>query len=208
MSDPALLSLTEVAAQIRERKLSSVEVTQALLARIQHWQPKLNAFVRIEADEALARAKEADAELARSGPKGVLHGVPLAHKDMYYRAGTVATCGSKIRRDFVPDHTATALTRLDTAGAISLGTLHMAEFAFGPTGHNHHFGPPWECKRSRLQLFVSRFPRGEHVAKRTPEAGDRYECREERHICLYRNQDLFDAAGRTIDGFDFTGRRR
>ena len=79
-------------------------------------------------------------------PLGPLHGVPLAHKDMFYRAGEVCSCGSKIRADFVPDHTATVLTRLDAAGAVELGRLNMAEFAMGPTGHNEHFGRcrnPW-----------------------------------------------------------------
>ena len=72
--------------------------------------------------------------------------MPLAHKDMFYRAGEVCTCGSKIRREFVPDHTATVLTRLDAAGAIEIGHLNMAEFAMGPTGHNEHYGRcrnPW-----------------------------------------------------------------
>src|SRR5437588_8329696 len=131
LSDPALLSLAEVAAQIRERKLSSVEVTQAMLARIQHWQPKLNAFVRIEADEAPARAKEADAELARSGPKGVLHGVPLAHKDMYYFAGQPAGCGSQIREGWIASQTSTVISHLQDAGAIRIGPLHMVEFGMG-----------------------------------------------------------------------------
>ena len=150
MSDPALLSLTEVAAQLRERKLSSVEVTRALLARIERWQPKLNAFVRIEADAALAAAKAADAELARSGPKGALHGVPLAHKDMYYFAGQPAGCGSKIREGWIPSQTSTVIRHLQDAGAIRLGALHMVEFAMGPTGHNAYLGParnPWDTAR-------------------------------------------------------------
>ncbi|HLJ00517.1 MAG TPA: amidase, partial [Bradyrhizobium sp.] len=67
-------------------------------------------------------------------------GVPLAHKDMYYEAGKVVTCGSHIRRDFVATTTATALQRLKDAGTIRLGSLQMAEFAYGPTGHNAHFG--------------------------------------------------------------------
>src|SRR5436190_5632943 len=150
LSDPALLSLTEVAAQIRERQLSSVEATQALLARIEHWQPRLNAFVRIEADEALAAAKEADAQLARSGPKGVLHGVPLAHKDMYYFAGKPAGCGSKIREGWIASQTSTVISHLQSAGAIRIGALHMVEFAMGPTGHNAYLGParnPWDASR-------------------------------------------------------------
>jgi aspartyl-tRNA(Asn)/glutamyl-tRNA(Gln) amidotransferase subunit A len=150
MSDPALLSLAEVAAQIRERKLSSVEVTQALLSRIQHWQPKLNAFVRIEPDEALAAAKEADAQLARSGPKGVLHGVPMAHKDMYYFAGKPAGCGSKVRQGWIASQTSTAIRHLQNAGAIRIGALHMVEFAMGPTGLNAYLGTacnPWNTAR-------------------------------------------------------------
>src|SRR5207237_9213011 len=79
-------------------------------------------------------------------PRRALHGVPLAHKDMYYDAGKIVTSGSKIRRDFVAATTATALQRLKDAGAIRLGSLQMVEFAFGPTGHNFHHGAvhnPW-----------------------------------------------------------------
>jgi aspartyl-tRNA(Asn)/glutamyl-tRNA(Gln) amidotransferase subunit A len=146
VSDPALLSLGDVAAQIRDRKLSSVEATQALLSRIEKWQPKLNAFVQIEGEEALQAATAADAELARSGPKGLLHGVPMAHKDMYYFAGKPAGCGSKVREGFIASETSSAIKRLQDAGAIRIGALHMAEFAYGPTGHNAYLGPacnPW-----------------------------------------------------------------
>ena len=84
---------------------------------------------------------------ARQGQQsGVLHGVPLAHKDMYYDAGKVVTCGSKIRRDFVATTTSTALQRLKDAGTVRLGSLQMVEFAYGPTGHNPHYGAvrnPW-----------------------------------------------------------------
>jgi aspartyl-tRNA(Asn)/glutamyl-tRNA(Gln) amidotransferase subunit A len=80
--------------------------------------------------------------LCASGTRrGALHGVPLAHKDMYYEAGKVVTCGSRIRRDFVATTTSTALQRLKNAGTIRLGSLQMAEFAYGPTGHNAHYGP-------------------------------------------------------------------
>jgi aspartyl-tRNA(Asn)/glutamyl-tRNA(Gln) amidotransferase subunit A len=140
-TEPALLSLTEVARAIAGRRFSSREVTQSCLDRIAQWQPRLNAFMAIEADEALAAADAADAALAKGDAKGVLHGVPLAHKDMYYEAGKVVTCGSKIRRDFVATTTATALQRLKDAGTIRLGSLQMVEFAYGPTGHNAHYGP-------------------------------------------------------------------
>jgi aspartyl-tRNA(Asn)/glutamyl-tRNA(Gln) amidotransferase subunit A len=141
VTDITTLSLAEIAAAIRTRKVSSVEVTRALLARIATWQPTLNCFVRLEAEAALAQAAAADAALARGDAAGALHGVPLAHKDMYYVAGLLAECGSKIRKGFVASATSTALVRLAAAGTLRLGALHMAEFAYGPTGHNAHLGP-------------------------------------------------------------------
>jgi aspartyl-tRNA(Asn)/glutamyl-tRNA(Gln) amidotransferase subunit A len=145
-SEPALLSLTEIAEAIATKHISSREATQSCLTRISQWQPHLNAFVAIEADEALAAAAAADAALARGNLFGPLHGVPLAHKDMYYEAGKVVTCGSRIRKDWVATSTSTALQGLKSAGTIRLGSLGMAEFAYGPTGHNSHFGAvgnPW-----------------------------------------------------------------
>ena len=145
-TEPALMTLVAVAKAIAEKKLSSHEVTRSCLDRIAQWQPKLNAFMAIEAESALAAADAADAALAKGNRSGVLHGVPLAHKDMYYEAGKVVTCGSLIRRDFVPKVTATALQRLKDAGTVRLGSLQMVEFAFGPTGHNVHYGAvhnPW-----------------------------------------------------------------
>ena len=139
-TEAALLSLVAVAKAIAEKRLSSQEVTRSCLHRIAQWQPRLNAFMSIEAEAALEAAEAADTALARGGHRGALHGVPLAHKDMYYDAGKVVTCGSKIRRDFVATTTATALQRLKDAGSIRLGSLQMVEFAYGPTGHNFHHG--------------------------------------------------------------------
>jgi aspartyl-tRNA(Asn)/glutamyl-tRNA(Gln) amidotransferase subunit A len=141
-----MLSLTEVAQAIAQKRFSSREVTKSCLDRIAQWQPRLNAFMAIEPDEALAAADAADAALAKGNAGGALHGVPLAHKDMYYDAGKIVTCGSKIRRDFVATSTSTALQRLKDAGTIRLGSLQMVEFAYGPTGHNTHYGAvhnPW-----------------------------------------------------------------
>jgi aspartyl-tRNA(Asn)/glutamyl-tRNA(Gln) amidotransferase subunit A len=149
-TEPALLSLTEVAQAIAQKRFSSREVTLACLNRVAQWQPRLNAFMAIETDEALAAADAADAVLAKGSNYGALHGVPLAHKDMYYEAGKIVTCGSHIRRDFVATTTSTALRRLKDAGTIRLGSLQMAEFAYGPTGHNTHYGPvhnPWDVDR-------------------------------------------------------------
>jgi len=140
-TEPALMSLTSVAQAIADKRVSSREVTQSCLERIARWQPHLNAFMAIEAEAALKAANAADAALAQGGRRGALHGVPLAHKDMYYEEGHVVTCGSRIRRDFVAATTSTALQRLKDAGTIRLGSLQMAEFAYGPTGHNSHYGP-------------------------------------------------------------------
>src|ERR1700716_4333156 len=100
-TDPATLSLTEIAQAIAQKRLSSREATQSCLDRIAQWQPRLNAFMAIEAETALAAADAADAALSKGAGHGALHGVPLAHKDMYYDAGRVVTCGSKIRRNCV-----------------------------------------------------------------------------------------------------------
>jgi aspartyl-tRNA(Asn)/glutamyl-tRNA(Gln) amidotransferase subunit A len=145
-TEPALMKLTEVAQAIAGKRVSSREVTQSCLDRIAQWQPRLNAFMAIEAEAALAAADQADAAKAKGNSSGALHGVPLAHKDMYYETGKVVTCGSLIRRDFIATTTSTALQRLKDAGTVRLGSLQMAEFAYGPTGHNAHYGPvhnPW-----------------------------------------------------------------
>ena len=150
--DIHLLSLTEVAEAIAARRLTAVEVMTATVARAERLQPILNCFISLQAEEALESAAAADAALARGEAPGPLHGVPLAHKDMFYRAGHVTTCGSRIRKDFVPDHDSTALARLDRAGAIYLGGLNMAEFATGPTGHNEHWG---DCRNPWNQAHIS-----------------------------------------------------
>ena len=145
-TEPALMSLVAVAKAIASKEVSSREVTRSSLHRIAEWQPRLNAFMAIEAEAALKAADEADAALAKGHVRGPLHGVPLAHKDMYYDEGKVVTCGSKIRRDFVATTTSTALQRLKDAGSIRHGSLQRVEFAYGPTGHNVHYGAvrnPW-----------------------------------------------------------------
>ena len=132
MSDPAALTLADAAQALRRRELSSKDLVQACRSRIERWQPRINAFVSQEPRNS-----------AREGPLG---GIPLAHKDMFYRSGQVSNCGSKIRRGWVAAETSAALERLDAAGALDIGTLNMSEFAYGPTGHNEHWGDcrnPW-----------------------------------------------------------------
>lgn len=133
MNDPAAWSLAEAARALRQRKVAPRELVDACFARIERWQPRINAFVSQEnnvADDA----------------NGAIAGVPLAHKDMFYRAGRVSNCGSKIRRGWKASETSAALEGLDRAGALQIGTLNMSEFAYGPTGHNEHWGDcrnPW-----------------------------------------------------------------
>src|SRR3546814_18584004 len=113
MSDSEItaLSLTEIAEAIGMRRLSSVEATRACLDRLQRYGDALLCVAGIDPEAALADAAEADADLAAGRLRGPLHGVPLAHKDMYYRQGRTSACGSRIRAAFVPDHTAPVLQK-------------------------------------------------------------------------------------------------
>ena len=148
--DLALEDLSAIADAIAQGRITSVEATEACLARIEIWQPRTNAFLRVYKDKALAQARAMDAELKAGKRRGPLHGVPMAHKDMYYRKGELSTGGSAIRRDWTAPVTATVLEKLDAAGVVELGFLNMAEFAAGPTGHNVHHGNaknPWDETR-------------------------------------------------------------
>jgi len=149
-TDLALQDLSTVADAIAAGKITSVQATEACLARIEAWQPRTNAFIRVKKEQALEQAHAMDNEIAAGKRRSPLHGVPMAHKDMYYRKGEVSTGGSAIRRDWCPSVTATVLQRLDAAGVVELGFLNMAEFAAGPTGHNVHHGHcrnPWDSSR-------------------------------------------------------------
>src|SRR5436305_8550338 len=139
-TDLALLDLADAAERLAAGAVSSVALTEACLDRAAAWHASRNCFIRIDSEAALEAARECDRELKRGHRRGPLHGVPLAHKDMFYRAGKVSTGGNKILQDQVATTTATVLQRLDAAGAIEIGVLNMAEFAAGPTGHNIHFG--------------------------------------------------------------------
>jgi aspartyl-tRNA(Asn)/glutamyl-tRNA(Gln) amidotransferase subunit A len=139
------LTLAEAADGLARGEFTSVELTRAALERAKDAGSKLNCIARLDTEDALRQAEAADRE-RKQGRKGPLVGVPLAHKDLFYLRGKVVACGSKIRRDFVPQTTATVLERLADAGAVNIGSLHMAEFAFSPTGYNEHYGHarnPW-----------------------------------------------------------------
>ncbi len=169
-----MLSLTEAAAAIRAGETTSEALTRACLDRIERLNPRLNAFIAADAEGALAQARAADAAQANGGALGPLHGVPLAHKDMFYRAGSETTCGSRIRQGWIADTSATALQRLDAAGAVTLGRLGMSEFAVGPLGINAHFGAVLARPRfvRALCLFTQAAPGAPFlVAERLPLLG-------------------------------------
>ena len=138
-------TVAELAAALRARKLSSVELTRALLARIEAAQPRLNAFVTVDADGALAQARAADAALA-AGDAPPLTGVPIAHKDVIMTAGLRTTCGSRMLANFVAPYDAHVVTGLRDAGTVLVGKTNMDEFAMGSSNETSHFGPvrnPW-----------------------------------------------------------------
>ncbi len=141
-----LLPLEDVAARIAAKDVSPVELTEAVLTRIERLNPKLNAFITVTADRALEQARAAEREIAAGKYRGTLHGVPVAVKDLYATKGVRTTAGSKILADWVPDFDATVVAKLNDAGAVSLGKLGMHEFAYGTTSDNVHFGAirnPW-----------------------------------------------------------------
>jgi len=149
VSTPAELELVDAAAAVRAGRVTSVQLVQACLERIDRHAAGLNCFLRVDGEAALAAARAADACVARGDAIGPLHGVPLAYKDMFYRAGRISSCGSKVVAARPATVTATVLERLDRAGAIELGVLNMAEFAYGTTGHNYHYGHcrnPWNTE--------------------------------------------------------------
>ncbi|TKV74038.1 amidase [Bradyrhizobium elkanii] len=127
--DITCLSLCELADAIRKGRISSYRAVEACLDRIDAWQPRINAFVAIDREGALASALHADRNLAAGRILGALHGVPLAYKDLFSRAGRASTCGTRIFSGEIATETATVLERLDGAGAVEIGTLNMTELA-------------------------------------------------------------------------------
>jgi amidase len=134
------LSAIELAARLRRRDLSAREVMAAHLARIEAMNPRINAVVTLTAERAMADAGQADALAARRGTLGVLHGLPVAHKDLVETAGIRTTRGSPFYRDTVPTRDAVIVTRMRTAGAITCGKTNTPEFGAGSQTFNSVFG--------------------------------------------------------------------
>ena len=138
-------TLTELAAGLRARKFSSVELVRAFLARIDANQATLNAFISVTREQALAEAAAADRALAAGGA-GALTGVPIAHKDIFCTQGVRTTCGSRMLDNFVAPYDATVVAKLKGAGAVMLGKTNMDEFAMGSSSETSFYGPvrnPW-----------------------------------------------------------------
>ena len=144
------LTIAGAARTFRARQLSPLELTRACLERIEALDGRLNAFVTVLPDRALAEAREADARLVAGRPRGPLDGIPFALKDLYETAGVRTTAGAKIFADYVPKRDASCVRRLNEAGAVLLGKLNMHEWAYGATTAVSHFGPchnPWDLER-------------------------------------------------------------
>lgn len=140
-----LRSLCELKKGLAEREFSAVELTKALLARIDGVGASLNAFITLTAEDALAQAAAADRALA-DGTAGPLAGLPLVHKDLFCTEGVRTTCASHVLDNFVSPYDATVVARMKSAGAVSLGKTNMDEFAMGSSNETSYFGPvknPW-----------------------------------------------------------------
>lgn len=143
---PGYPTLAELAAKLRRREVSSVELTEQALARIQERDPVVNAFQVVLVEEALAAARQADRERAAGQDRGPLHGIPIAVKDLLAMAGTATTAGSKILAGWRTDFDAAAVERLREAGAVIVGKTRLSEFAYSGASNNAHYGPtrnPW-----------------------------------------------------------------
>ena len=141
--------IAQLAEALRAGRLSSVELTRALLDRIDAHAAPLNAFLSVDREGALARASAADA-LRASGRAGPLTGIPVAHKDVLMTAGLKTTCGSRMLEHFVAPYDAFVVQRLAEAGMVLIGKTNMDEFAMGSSNENSYFGPvrnPWDPTR-------------------------------------------------------------
>ncbi len=144
------LSATELAALIKAREVSPVEVVEAYLDRIDQVDGQLNSYITVCREEALADARQRETEISAGGYLGPMHGLPVAVKDQFNTKGIRTTGGSSILKDFVPDEDATVIANLRGAGAVILGKLNMSEYAMGDAFHHPYGQPhnPWDLTRN------------------------------------------------------------
>lgn len=142
-------NISSLIEKLRKKEITSVELTQNYLNKIQELNPSLNSFITVCSESALAAAKEADAAID-AGTAGPLAGIPIAHKDLFCTQGTLTTCASKMLSNFIAPYESTVTARLEKAGAIMLGKTNMDEFAMGSSNENSHYGlvkNPWNLNQ-------------------------------------------------------------
>ncbi len=150
MTEVAALSLSDASRLVASRQVSPLELTEACIARAEAFDPKLNAFITRTFDSARVEAKTATAEIAAGKPRGPLHGIPFALKDLYETAGVRTTGASPFLENHVPAEDAAVVTRLKDAGVVMLGKLNLHEWALGGTNINYFFPTthnPWNLDR-------------------------------------------------------------
>lgn len=151
-ADLSYLSIGEAAPLLHSRRLSPVELTQAVLDRIERIEPAVHAFITVTREEALAAARVAEQEITAGKYRGPLHGIPFGVKDTHYTKGIRTTANTPVLADFVPAFDATVVTRLKQAGAILIGKLSLPEFSFGgsPVGGGDFPDAvnPWDLSRT------------------------------------------------------------
>jgi aspartyl-tRNA(Asn)/glutamyl-tRNA(Gln) amidotransferase subunit A len=166
MTALAGVSASVLARRVRSREVSAEEVTRAHLQRIAAVEPKVDAFLNVLEERALGAARRIDADLAEGRPVGALAGVPVALKDVLDLAGEATTCGSRILEGYAPPFTATAVARLEAAGAILVGKTNMDEFAMGSSTENSAY------KRTRNPWDPARVPGGSSGGSAAAVAAD------------------------------------
>ena len=143
-------TLLSAARKVREKEISSRELTRAILDRIDRHNPKLNAYVTVLPEKAMKDALACDEALQKGRTLGPLHGVPVGLKDIFCTRGIRTTCGSRILHNFIPPYDATVTGKVLSSGAVLLGKQNMDEFAMGSSTETSHFGParnPWAFDR-------------------------------------------------------------
>jgi len=149
-SELAFLTIEQAARLLRKKSISPSDLIEVALARIERFNPTLNAFITVIADHARSEARRAEKQFRRRGTKSLLCGIPLSIKDNFFTRGVRTTAGSLILTNFIPSENSDVVQKLTRAGAIVLGKTNMHEFAYGITNENPHYGParnPWDFDR-------------------------------------------------------------
>src|SRR5256714_6641919 len=148
------MTIDEFGRRLRAREITSAQITEECLQRIDTDNPRLNAFIRVTADQARRQARDADDEIAAGRDRGPLHGVPISIKDLLDIRGLPTTAASRVRERHVAARDATTIAHLRQAGAVFVGKTNLHEFAFGTTNEDSAFGA------ARNPLDPSRSPGG------------------------------------------------